>query len=56
MPGNFPFSSHAEKKYVQSMYFAISSSGMSSRKRRPTNAGVAETCSSQSYCRRLARA
>ena len=31
------------------MYFAISSSGTSSRNRRPTNDGVAVTCSSQSY-------
>jgi hypothetical protein len=54
--GYRPFSSHAEKKNVQSMNLAISASGTSSRYRRPTNHGDAISCSSQSTRRRLARA
>ena len=38
--GNDPFSSHVEKKSVQSMYFAMSASGSSSRKCRPVNDGA----------------
>ena len=56
MPGNRPLSSHAEKKNVQSMNFARSSSGTSSRYRRPRNHGEAMTCSSQSVFSRLATA
>ena len=54
--GNRPFSSHAVKKNVQSMYCAISASSTSSRYRRPMNHGDAMTWSSQSNVNRFFRA